>query len=185
MAKEIDLGYGGAVKKVKKVYGGVGGAVKELKKGYCGVGGAVKTFFAKEAFTSYTVENSLGKTYDAGNSAIKLNGAYSDNTTTKVTIYGPFNGKTCTLTGRATTRDASAHVAVSSLSNMYSSHYFTSGASLKTVTLTCPSDTTYIQFRLSGTKTSSDIYSPTTFYITDFTIDGESVFDELRELLGV
>lgn len=45
MAKQINVGIGGVVKKVSKVPAAIGGVVKEMKKGVCGVGGVIKTFF--------------------------------------------------------------------------------------------------------------------------------------------
>lgn len=46
MAKQINVGVGGAVKKVSKVPICIGGVVKQAKKGVAGVGGAVKEFFS-------------------------------------------------------------------------------------------------------------------------------------------
>ena len=48
MAKQINIGVGGVMKKVKKVPASIGGVVKEMKKGVCGVGGVVKEFFNSE-----------------------------------------------------------------------------------------------------------------------------------------
>ncbi len=48
MAKQINAGIGGVVKKVKKVPFSIGGVVKEAKKGVCGIGGVVKTFYTSE-----------------------------------------------------------------------------------------------------------------------------------------
>lgn len=45
MAKQINIGVGGVVKKVSKVPASIGGVVKEMKKGVCGVGGVVKEFW--------------------------------------------------------------------------------------------------------------------------------------------
>lgn len=45
MAKQINIGVGGVVKKVKEVPIGIGGVVKKAKKGVCGIGGVVKEFF--------------------------------------------------------------------------------------------------------------------------------------------
>lgn len=52
MAKQINIGVGGVVKKVKKVPASIGGVVKEMKKGVCGIDGVVKEFFRSE-FTIY------------------------------------------------------------------------------------------------------------------------------------
>lgn len=46
MAKQINVGVGGVVKKVSKVPISIGGVVKQVKKGVCGVGGVVKEFFS-------------------------------------------------------------------------------------------------------------------------------------------
>lgn len=46
MAKQINVGVDGVVKKVKEVPLCIDGVVKKAKKGVCGVGGVVKEFFA-------------------------------------------------------------------------------------------------------------------------------------------
>lgn len=48
MAKQINVGIGGVVKKIKEVPLGIGGVIKKAKKGVCSVGGVVKEFFASE-----------------------------------------------------------------------------------------------------------------------------------------
>lgn len=53
MAKQINVGVGGVVKKVKEVPFSIGGVIKKAKKGVCGVGGVVKTFFGTAYTTDY------------------------------------------------------------------------------------------------------------------------------------
>ena len=48
MAKQINVGIDGVIKKVSKVTCGVDGVVKTVKKGTCGIDGVVKEFFASE-----------------------------------------------------------------------------------------------------------------------------------------
>lgn len=59
MAKQINIGVGGVVKKVSKVPASIGGVVKQMKKGVCGIGGVVKTFF-----TGNVIYEDGGEGYD-------------------------------------------------------------------------------------------------------------------------
>lgn len=68
MAKQINVGVGGVVKKVSKPTFSVGGVVKTAKKGVCGVGGVVKEFYAGE----YVL-------YDRGTNYAGLTASNSDN----------------------------------------------------------------------------------------------------------
>lgn len=59
MAKQINIGVGGVVKKMSKVPVAIGGVVKEVKKGVCGIGGVVKEFFTSNPLT-YSFTNHSG-----------------------------------------------------------------------------------------------------------------------------
>lgn len=78
MAKQINVGVGGVVKKVKEVPLGIGGVVKKAKSGKCGIGGVVKTFFESELVLYdtgtqyYTINNTSSATITFNSSSISI-----------------------------------------------------------------------------------------------------------------
>ena len=70
MAKQINDGVGGVVKKVKEVPFSIGGVVKKAKKGVCSIGGVVKEFFVSETvlWNGSSLQN--GATYKDSNNRI-------------------------------------------------------------------------------------------------------------------
>lgn len=97
MAKQINVGIGGAVKKVSKLYAGVGGVVKQIKKGVAGVGGVVKTFYESSTITSANTGGNLvnlSKTSD-GYLSWNISGSSGQG---YIDIYGDFAGKSYSIT---------------------------------------------------------------------------------------
>ena len=89
MAKQINVGVGGAVKTVKKVPFSIGGVVKQAKKGVCGIGGVVKEFFTSNPLTFSFTSHSSGWDKSTSDGYLQINsGTETSGTGTRLRISG-------------------------------------------------------------------------------------------------
>lgn len=148
MAKQINAGVGGVVKKVSKVPISIGGVVKEVKKGVCGIGGVVKEFFNSE----YVV-------YDRGTEYLEVAASSSAGTT----FYDEYISVALTETLRQitlrTSDDSSTNL---SLSRLDLSNYRTMGVIISCSNFSSSSTYPYPLVRFSYDKSYDDAGYSTT-----------------------
>ena len=181
MAKQINVGVGGVVKKVKEVPIGIGGVVKKAKKGVCGIGGVVKEFFTSNPLTYAWKWESSSYVRDKGDYIAFYSGTETSGRGTGVLISG-INGHVITVKIGADTsspRIWTFYSWNSSEDRVDGPSYEYSGTSAKTITIDCTSgytDTGILWIFVSASK-GWDYH----FRIYDILVDGDSVMESFRE----
>lgn len=179
MAKQINIGYGGAVKKVKEVPFSIGGAIKKAKKGFCGVGGAVKEFFTSNPLV-FSYKLFIGW-YDNTDTYIQFNnGTTTSGSGTRVEIRNIYGHVIKIKIGASTSNPSVALFYADDGSNSRDTKEY-SGTGENTLTFDCTSTNTnvtstcYLTIAVTASK-GTNYY----FRIYDIQVDGESVMESFR-----
>lgn len=177
MAKQINVGVGGVVKKVSKVPISIGGVVKQVKKWVCGVGGVVKEFFTSSIISSVTKNNVIISTNDG----TKI--SFTNNDTSKayyLYIYGDFGGKTFSVKGLNQGKQLTCYAVNSSGTKTAIGYWKEDDTSWVTHTGTFASDITHVYYYQS---TFSETYGTNRGTIYSFIVDGQELLSEISALV--
>lgn len=179
MAKQINVGVGGAVKKVSKVYASVGGAVKEIKKGVAGVGGAVKEFFTSNLITSLSRSAKCWITAQYGNYLYIQSNESSDEESiyAYAYVYGDFSEKSYSFD--VSPSDTTVYIQIygpsTSGGSVVQKSELSFSSSTHTRTGTFPTGCPYFRFQTGANREDSGGIN-----VHSVVIDGTEYIDYLR-----
>lgn len=181
MAKQINVGVGGVVKKVKEVPIGIGGVVKKAKKGVCGIGGVVKEFFTSGLNLSITVTNDnegkirFGNIF--GNKKFYLNTGGKNRAS--IRIYGDFAGKKISISTGHDTDNTSGYVYGCSADDEVITTFVCNGDGYHTTTKTADQTSGLAYFRISVNSTVSKAHTIGLDYLK---VDDVDIVPELNDM---